>query len=130
MLLLIIPHLIHTCTVEYREIIFSHCYCSLDLSMGICGFSRESVIAITTNIVKCIEFRRRQNHYLGFEGHPRAGTSDDVEAVFENSRHVGGRLWGKNIYGVPIILCIDLAINDHKAKFNLNRCYLCLFEII
>ena len=48
---------------------------------GICGFSRESVIAITTNI-ESIEFRRRQNHYLGFEEHPRAGTSDDVEAVF------------------------------------------------
>ena len=46
---------------------------------GICGFSRETVIAITTNI-ESIEYRRRENADIGYEEHPRAGTSDDVEA--------------------------------------------------
>ena len=46
-----------------------------------CGFSRETVVAITTNI-ESIEFRRRQNGEIGYEEHPRAGTTDDVEAFF------------------------------------------------
>ena len=45
----------------------------------ICGFSRESVIAITTNI-ESIEYRRREIDRIGYPEHPRAGTSDDVEA--------------------------------------------------
>ena len=48
---------------------------------GLCGFSRETVVAVTTNI-ESIEFRRRQNAELGYEEHPRAGTTDDVEAFF------------------------------------------------
>ncbi|KAK3698611.1 hypothetical protein QZH41_014593, partial [Actinostola sp. cb2023] len=48
---------------------------------GICGFSRETVIAVTSNI-ESIEFRRRQSIDIGYEEHPRAGTSDDVEAIF------------------------------------------------
>lgn len=47
---------------------------------GICGFSRETVIAVTTNI-ESIEYRRRENRVIGYEEHPQAGTSDDVEAI-------------------------------------------------
>lgn len=46
---------------------------------GICGFSRETLIAITTNI-ESIEYRRRESGRIGYPEHPRAGTSDDVEA--------------------------------------------------
>jgi hypothetical protein len=46
---------------------------------GICGFSRETVIAVTTNI-ESIEYRRRESDRIGYPEHPRAGTSDDVEA--------------------------------------------------
>ena len=46
-----------------------------------CGFSRETVVVITTN-VESIESRRRQNDEIGYEEHPRAGTTDDVEAFF------------------------------------------------
>lgn len=46
----------------------------------ICGFSRETVIAVTTNI-ESMEFRRQQNGEIGYEAHPRAGTTDDVEAI-------------------------------------------------
>ena len=46
----------------------------------ICGFSRETVIAVTTNI-ESMEFRRRQIGDIGYEEHPRAGTTDDVEAI-------------------------------------------------
>lgn len=38
-------------------------------------------MAVTTNI-ESIEFRRRQNVDLGYEEHPQAGTTDDVEAFF------------------------------------------------
>ena len=47
---------------------------------GICGFSRETVIAVTTNI-ESIEYRRRESREIGYEEHPRAGTSDDVEEI-------------------------------------------------
>lgn len=39
------------------------------------------MIAVTTNI-ESMELRRRQNGMIGYEEHPRAGTSDDVEAIF------------------------------------------------
>ena len=42
---------------------------------GICGFSRETVIAVTTNI-ESMELRSAS---IGYEEHPGAGTSDDVE---------------------------------------------------
>ena len=38
-------------------------------------------MAVTTNI-ESIEFCRRQNLDLGYEEHPRAATTDDVEAFF------------------------------------------------
>jgi len=38
-------------------------------------------VAVTTN-VESIEFRRRQNSDLGYEEHPRAGSTGDVEAFF------------------------------------------------
>ena len=46
---------------------------------GICGFSRETVIAVTSNI-ESMEHRRRETWRIGYPEHPRAGTSDDVEA--------------------------------------------------
>ena len=42
--------------------------------------SRETVIAVTTNI-ESMELRRCQNGDIGYEEHPRAGTTDDVEAI-------------------------------------------------
>lgn len=45
---------------------------------GICGFCRETVVAVTTNI-ESMELRRCQSASIGYEEHPRAGTSDDVE---------------------------------------------------
>ena len=54
---------------------------------GICGFSRETVVAVTTNIGS-MELKRCQSASIGYEKHPRAGTSDDVEgfiALFHRS---------------------------------------------
>ena len=45
---------------------------------GLCGFSRETVIAVTTN-KESMELRRCQNNIIGYPEHPRAGSSDDVE---------------------------------------------------
>ena len=48
---------------------------------NICGFSRETVIEMTTNI-ESQEFRRRQNAEFGYPEHPRAGGTDDLETFF------------------------------------------------
>ncbi len=45
------------------------------------GFSRESLIEITTNI-ESQELRRIDNAIIGYEEHPRASTTDDVESFF------------------------------------------------
>ena len=46
----------------------------------LCGFSRETVIAVTSNN-ESMEFRRCQNGEVGYEEHHRAGITDDVEAI-------------------------------------------------
>lgn len=84
---------------------------------GLCGFSRETVVAVTTNI-KSIEFRRRQNVELGYEEHPRAGTTDDVEAFFALlHRYLGliftlkefKALWRKLVrYGETVLIIINM----------------------
>ena len=48
---------------------------------GIRGFSRETFIAVTTNI-ESQEYRRREKEAIGWAEHPRAGTTDDVECFF------------------------------------------------
>ncbi|XP_064622698.1 uncharacterized protein LOC135484921 isoform X2 [Lineus longissimus] len=53
------------------------------------GFSRETLIEVTTNI-ESQEYRRRENTTIGYSEHPRAGTTDDVEALFSIChRHLG-----------------------------------------
>ena len=46
---------------------------------GICGFSMETLIAVTTNI-ESIEYCPRESERIGYPEHPRAGTSDDIQA--------------------------------------------------
>ncbi|CAH3189061.1 unnamed protein product [Porites evermanni] len=46
----------------------------------ICGFSCETVVAVANNI-ESMEFQRCQNNEIGYEEHPRAGSTDDVEAI-------------------------------------------------
>ena len=48
---------------------------------GIRGFSRETVGEVTTNI-ESQEFRRIQNGDIGYEEHPRAAETDDLESYF------------------------------------------------
>ncbi|XP_077869194.1 uncharacterized protein LOC144360307 [Saccoglossus kowalevskii] len=53
---------------------------------GVKGLSRESLIAIVTNI-ESQEFRRRQICSDNFQAeHPRAGTTDDIECFFSMVR--------------------------------------------
>lgn len=57
---------------------------SIDMNrafQGIRGFSRETLIAVTTNI-ESQEYRRCENAIIGWEEHPRASTRDDVECFF------------------------------------------------
>jgi len=45
------------------------------------GFSRETLVELTTNI-ESQEHRRRMNSVLGYPEHPRAGVTDDLETLF------------------------------------------------
>ena len=48
---------------------------------NVCGFLRETVIEVTTNI-ESQEMRRCQNEEIGYAEHPRAGGTDDLETFF------------------------------------------------
>lgn len=57
---------------------------SLDVNKptdGLCGFSRETVIELTTNI-ESQKFRRRQNKEIGHAENPRASETDDLECLY------------------------------------------------
>jgi hypothetical protein len=56
----------------------------------ICGFSRETVV--TTNI-ESMEHRRCLNNKIGYEEHPRAGSTDDVEAMIGLLHRVLGNVF-------------------------------------
>lgn len=55
--------------------------------MQVLGFSRETVIALTTGI-ESVEWRRR---YSSQPENPRAGTTDDVECMFSIMRDLIGK---------------------------------------
>ncbi|XP_035665314.1 uncharacterized protein LOC118408603 [Branchiostoma floridae] len=58
-------------------------------SRGVLGWSRETLVAVTANIAS-MELRRREAADIGYEEHPRAGTTDDVEGFFAGlHRHLG-----------------------------------------
>ena len=58
---------------------------------GVCGFSRETTIALTTNIESC-EWKRRELAKQGEKGeNPRASTTDDVECFFSIMRDLTGK---------------------------------------
>ncbi|KAK3717702.1 hypothetical protein QZH41_009790 [Actinostola sp. cb2023] len=80
---------------------------------GICGFSRETVIAVTTNI-ESIEYRRRQNLELGYEEHPRAGTTDDVEAIFA----LFHRFLGKYFYTKGVQTMLEKSCEVKEPNYN------------
>ena len=48
---------------------------------GIRGYSRETVVEVTTNI-ESQELRRTQNLDIGYEEHPQAAETDDLESYF------------------------------------------------
>ncbi|XP_070537621.1 uncharacterized protein [Ptychodera flava] len=66
----------------YRDV---YDFATVDINrplQGIKGFSRETIIAVVTNI-ESQEFRRRQIATSNLpQEHPRAGTTDDVECFF------------------------------------------------
>ncbi len=58
---------------------------------GILGFTRESLIATTTNI-ESREWKRQSNANAGIPSeHPRASTTDDVECFFSVLRDLVGK---------------------------------------
>ncbi|XP_072037947.1 uncharacterized protein [Amphiura filiformis] len=59
-------------------------YTSIDINVRadkLCGFSRQTIIGVTTNI-DSQELRRSENEAIGHSENPRAGTTDDVELFF------------------------------------------------
>ena len=73
---------------------------------GVLGFTRETVIALTTNIESREYVRRTQNT----PEHPRASSTDDVECLFSIMRDLAGkhftlRTWNYNWRKV----CLELS---------------------
>lgn len=62
---------------------------------GIKGFTKEIIIAITTN-VESQEKRRKENHLLA--KHPRASTADDVEGFIANLHQMFGQTFDMKIF--------------------------------
>ena len=56
------------------------------------GFSRETIVEITTN-VESQEYRRRENHIIGYAEHPRAGGTDDLENFFSIIHRILGSIF-------------------------------------
>ena len=56
------------------------------------GFSRETLVEMTTNI-ESQEHRRRQNGEIGYAEHPRAGGTDDLETFFSIAHRYLGMLF-------------------------------------
>ena len=55
------------------------------------GFTRETVIALTTNI-ESREWKRREYAFSGHsQEHPRASSTDDVECLFSIMRDLSGK---------------------------------------
>ena len=55
---------------------------------GLLGFSAETVIEVTTNIVSQ-EIRREESKDIGYEEHPRSSTTDDSEMFFALEHRIG-----------------------------------------
>ena len=49
---------------------------------GIRGFSRETVVVEITTNIESQELRRFQNQEIGYEEHPQAAETDDLELYF------------------------------------------------
>ncbi|KAJ7394540.1 hypothetical protein OS493_000355 [Desmophyllum pertusum] len=56
------------------------------------GFSRETLVEMTTNI-ESQEHRRRENNIIGYAEHPRAGGTDDMETFFSIAHRYLGLLF-------------------------------------
>ena len=58
---------------------------------GVLGFTRETVVALTTNI-ESREWKRREYANTGYmQEHPRASSTDDVECLFSIMRDLAGK---------------------------------------
>ena len=58
---------------------------------GVLGFTRETVVALTTDI-ESREWKRREYANTGhMQEHPRASTTDDVECLFSIMRDLAGK---------------------------------------
>lgn len=73
----------YLCCKNYMQSImhFMYIYICFRPVENIRGFSRETVIEVTTNI-ESQEYRRRENEAIGYPEHPRAGGTDDLETFF------------------------------------------------
>jgi hypothetical protein len=65
---------------------------------GIKGLTREVIVALTTNI-ESQEFRRRYGQHKGLPPeHPRAGSTDDVEAIFAFLHELLGKTFDEKAF--------------------------------
>lgn len=83
------------------------------------GFTRETTIALTTNI-ESVEWKRRENVGLGIRvENPRSSTTDDVECIFSVMRDLTGKHFTlRQVQHTWRKICIELAKRlDSDTRF-------------
>ena len=73
------PEHLRSSTTDDDEAFLYHSYLYRHAD-GICGFSANSAVEVTVNIISQ-EIRRALNQTLAYPEHPRSSTTDDDEAL-------------------------------------------------
>jgi hypothetical protein len=82
-------YVIHSINLITGCIFFVHSFFFNSPMVNIRGLTYQTLIEVTSNI-ESQELRRCQNSSLGYQEHPRAGTTDDVEGFFSLCRSLLG----------------------------------------
>lgn len=77
--------------MPWHRDLYDFLYADVNKSLeGIRGFTLQTALEVIANI-ETQEHRRRLNHMYGFAEHPRASSTDDVEAFFSLTRRLIGQ---------------------------------------
>ena len=92
------------------------------------GFSRETLVEMTTN-VESQEYRRRLNNEIGYSEHPRAGGTDDLETFSSIAHRYLGLVFSLKQFKEKwpkLVGYINFSFNRHcAAKFHFGVLALC-----
>ena len=92
------------------------------------GFSRETLVEMTTNI-ESQEYCRRLNNEIGYAEHPGAGGTDDLETFFSIAHHYLGLVFSLEQFKEKwpkLVRYINFSFNKYcAAKLHCDVFALC-----